>query len=344
MLEHYDVPGVSIALIKDFEIERLLVYGVKSQNTQAPVRTDTLFQAASISKAVAAVAALKMSQDGVIDLDEDINNELISWTVEDNQYTQQEKVNLRRLLSHTAGTTVHGFAGYNNSELVPTMQQILNGEAPANSPAVVVSGVPGNRFSYSGGGYVIAQQALVDVTQQSFADMMRETVLAPLAMTSSSFNQDLSQESVSRVSAGHNFHGQNIPGDYHLYPEMSAAGLWTTPEDLAKLLIELQLSLRNESNKVLAGNVIEEMLTPVGGPVFNTANEFYGLGFSLWKQGDEFAFGHGGANAGFRAKMQAHKTAGTGYVVMTNGENGDAVIQAIESLIEKTESQDPSQF
>ncbi|MGQ7848727.1 serine hydrolase domain-containing protein [Granulosicoccus sp. 3-233] len=338
LLEFHDMPGVSIAIIEDFKIDQLITFGVKDRNTLEPVTQDTLFQAASMSKSVTAVAAMKMAQNGMIDLDEDINNELVSWTVAENEQTKEEKVNLRRLLSHTAGTTVHGFSGYRQDEVIPSLHEILNGQAPANSPAVVVDTTPGSQFSYSGGGYVIAQQAMIDVTQQPFEDWVNEAVFEPLAMTSSSFNQILSEERTGRASAGHDTEGQNIPGNYNLYPEMSAAGLWTTPQDLAKLLIELQLSLLNQSNIVLAGDVVEEMITPIGGPIFNTDDLFYGLGFMITRQGDEMYFGHGGNQSGFHSQMGATRS-GNGYVVMTNGDNGPAVIDEIVTLLERAATQ-----
>lgn len=337
LLEYYDVPGVSIAIIKDFKIDQLLAFGVRNQNTLEPVTKDTLFQAASMSKSVTAVAAMKMAQQGMIDIDDDINNELVSWAVEENEHTEGEKVTLRRLLGHTAGTTVHGFSGYRQNEVVPSLYEILDGQAPANSPAIVVENTPGSQFRYSGGGYVLAQQTLVDATQQPFEDLMNETVLEPLAMTNSSFSQALSEDSLARISAGHNSSGLNIPGDYNTYPEMSAAGLWTTPQDLAKFLIELQLSLLNQSNQVLAGEVIDQMITPIDDPAFGIANESYGLGFTIWKEGDESYFGHGGVNAGFISQMIAHKSSGLGAVVMTNGDNGGLLIEEIISLIQQSE-------
>ncbi len=343
LLEIYNVPGVSIAIIKDYEIDQLLAFGIKNQSTLAPVTKDTLFQAASMSKSVAAVAAMKMSQNGMIDLDEDINNKLVSWTVEDNIHTTEEKVNLRRLLSHTAGTTVHGFAGYRQDEETPSLVEILNGQAPANSAAVKVDNTPGSTFSYSGGGYIVAQQALIDLAQQPFEDILRETVLEPLGMKSSSFNQLLTEEQLSSASAGHDTNGLNIMGDYNRYPEMSAAGLWTTPEDLAYFLIELQLALRNQSDKVLTGDAVEEMITPVSGPIFGTEDLFYGLGFMNSQQGDKVYFGHAGNQAGFHSQMAATRS-GTGYVVMTNGDHGPALIEEIVTLIEKEETQDSTQL
>lgn len=337
LLTHYHVPGVSIAIIKDFKIDQLLVYGERSQVTLAPVTEDTLFQAASISKSVAALAAMKMSQDGMVNLDEDINDILTSWDVEENGFTVDQKVTLRRILGHTAGITVHGFQGYSKNDQIPSLIEMLNGQATANSSAIVVDNKPGSGFSYSGGGYLIAQQALIDVTQQTFEDLMSEAVLEPLAMTSSSFGQLLSEDRVASASAGHDANGHNIFADYNFYPELAAAGLWTTPRDLARLLIELQLSLLNQSNTLLASEVVEEMIVPIEGPIFGSGNTYYGLGFMVWKEGDEKYFGHGGTNKGFQSQMMAHNRLGMGYVVMTNGDNGESVLKKIGSLIKMSE-------
>lgn len=353
LLKYYNVPGVSIAIIKDFKIDKLLVYGVKNQSTREPVTQDTLFQAGSISKSVSAIAAMKLSQNGLIDLDEDINNKLVSWTVEENEYTAEEKVTLRRLLSHRAGISIEGFseAGYYQNEELPSLVEILNGQPPAYSPAVVLDNTPGSAFKYSNEGYLIMQQALIDMTQQPFENIMDETVLEPLDMTSSSFDLFLSEDRIARASAGHDTEGQNILGDYKILPEFAPAGLWTTPEDLAKFLIELQLSLLNQSNTVLAAEVVEEVLTPIGGPVNdeevndeNYVREFYGLGFRLKEHGDDYKFGHGGATIGFRTRMAAHTRSGAGYVVMTNSLNGVPVYEEIISFIEKAETQDTSQY
>jgi CubicO group peptidase (beta-lactamase class C family) len=325
----YAVPGVSVAVIRDFQVDYLEVHGVASRATQAPVTENTLFQAASISKPVSAVAALRMVQDGEISLDTDINAYLTAWQVPDNEYLSTEKVTLRRLLSHTAGTTVHGFRGYRYTEPRPTLIQILNGTPPANSPAIVVDFIPGTASRYSGGGYVVMQQAMIDIEGTTFPDIMREEVLQPLGMANSTFEQPLPQSRLSAASAGHYSNGQVVPGDHHIYPEMAAAGLWTTPEDLAHLLIELQLSLRGESNQILDRELVELMLTEVGGG--------FGLGFAVWSERGQDYFGHGGANEGYRCIMVAHRTGGFGVVVMTNSDDGTELADAVVEVIAERE-------
>jgi CubicO group peptidase (beta-lactamase class C family) len=321
----YQVPGLSIAVINDFALDYVEVYGVASESTQEPVTEETRFQAASISKSVSAVGVVRLAQEGVIDLDADVNDYLTSWQMPDNELQSVEKVTLRRLLSHTAGTTVHGFRGYRYTESLPTLIQILNGEAPANSEPIVVDLVPGSDWRYSGGGYVVMQQALTDVTGTPFSELMRGRVLQPLGMQSSTFEQPLPEALRDSASSGYYTNGTEVPGQHHIYPEMAAAGLWTTPSDLARLLIELQLSLRGESNLVLSQENTELLLTRV--------MSGYALGFFVWSNGDERSFGHGGANDGFRCFMVAHRTGGYGVVVMTSSDSGADLTDVVVDLI-----------
>lgn len=199
----------------------------------------TLFQAGSISKPVAALAALRLVEQGKLSLDEDVNAKLVSWKVPGNEFTKEQKVTLRRLLTHSAGLTVHGFPGYAAGAQVPTLVQVLNGEKPANTPAIRVDTVPGRLWRYSGGGYTIMQQLLIDVTQKSFPELMRQLVLEPAGMKHSTYEQPLPPARAGEAATAHDANGQPVKGQFHTYPEMAAAGLWTTPTDLALLAIEL---------------------------------------------------------------------------------------------------------
>jgi CubicO group peptidase (beta-lactamase class C family) len=328
-MELYDVPGVSVAVINDFELDYVEVHGVKSRSTLEPVTERTLFQAASMSKGVAAVGVLSLAQEGVVSLDADVNDYLVSWQVPDNALQVSEKVTLRRLLSHTAGMTVSGFRGYRYTEPLPTLIQILNGEYPANSAPIVVARVPGRHFSYSGGGYLVMQQAVEDVTGAPFPEFVRERVLLPAGMTSSTYEQPLPVPLRDSLPSGYYADGTPVPGGHHIYPEIAAGGLWTTPSDLARFLIELQLSLRGESNRILSRENAELALTEV--------KRDYGLGFDLWVHRGQPYFGHGGANDGFRGRMVAHRTAGYGVVILTNSDNGLELARAIVQLIGERE-------
>jgi CubicO group peptidase (beta-lactamase class C family) len=287
------------------------------------VTPDTLFQAASISKAVSAMAALRLVELGKLSLDEDVNVKLTTWKVPSSDAMHGEHVTLRRLLSHTAGLTVHGFPGYPQGAPVPTVVQVLDGAKPANSQPVRVDIKPGTQWRYSGGGYEVMQQLIQDVTGKSYAQAVRELVLEPLGMNHSTYEQPLPEPLRGKEATAYNGEGQAIPGKWHTYPEQAAAGLWTTPSDLSKVIIEIQ-----KPGRVLTEKSVQLMLTPV--------LDHYGLGLQLSDTDGKKAFLHGGANEGFRCMLFGYVQGGEGAVVMTNGDNGAALGGEVLSSISAT--------
>jgi CubicO group peptidase (beta-lactamase class C family) len=323
-MKHWKVPGLSIAVVKDFKIEWARSYGVKDIDTKEPVTTETLFQAGSISKPVAAMVALKRVQDGKITLDENINNKLQTWKLPDNEFTAKKKVSLANLLSHTAGLTVHGFPGYATGKKIPTLPQVLDGTEPANTVAVRVNMEPGTKFRYSGGGTTIAQLAIMDIEKKPFPKIAKETVLDPLKMTNSTYSQPLSDDWLKKAASGHRANGSLVEGKIHVYPEMAAAGLWTTPSDLARFGIEVQLSYAGRSNKILTKELIGKMVTPF--------MEDVGLGFFIDKKANAVYFGHDGADEGFRAMLLMNREKGYGAVIMVNSDNGQIMPEVMRSI------------
>jgi CubicO group peptidase (beta-lactamase class C family) len=323
-MKFYKVPALSVAVIKDFKIDWARAYGVKDLETNETATTETLFQAGSISKSVNAMVVMKKVEQGKLSLDEDINTKLTSWKLPDNQFTEKKKVTLRNLLSHTAGTTVHGFPGYAPNEKIPTVPQVLDGVSPANTAAVRVDLEPGTKFRYSGGGTTITQLALTDIEKKPYPEIARETVLAPLGMRNSTYDQPLSTEWRKKAATGYRANGSEVEGKIHIYPEMAAAGLWTTPTDLAKFAIEVQLSLVGRSNKVLSKQSVETMTS--------SFMEDVGLGFFIEKHGNALYFGHGGADEGFRAELLVSRDKGYGVAVMVNSDNGQILREVIRGV------------
>jgi CubicO group peptidase (beta-lactamase class C family) len=311
------VPAVSVAVFQYGQIEWTRAWGLADVEARRRANPDTRFQAASISKPVAAVAALALVSRGRFTLDENVNKYLKSWKIPENQFTSTDKVTLRRLLSHSAGTTVSGFRGYSSREALPTLLQVLNGVKPANSPPVVVDIPVGSRGRYSGGGISIVQQMIEDETGKPFAQAARELVLEPFGMTHSTFLQPLPQDLLEDAATGYLASGLPVEGRFHIYPEKAAAGLWTTAEDLAKFAIELQKIGAGKSTKVISQALANEMM--------KRQSEQWGLGVAVQGEGAATRFGHGGSNVGFRSVMQSYRAAASGVVVMTNSDTGAPV-------------------
>jgi len=317
LMKAFNVPGLSIAVIENYKIVDVKAYGVIAPGSSTPVTTKTLYQAGSISKPVTATAALSLVEQGKLSLDENVNNKLTTWKVPENEFTQSEKVTLRRLMSHTAGLTVHGFPGYDVDAPVPSIVQVLNGEKPANSDPIRVDIVPGTKSRYSGGGVTIEQLMMMDVTGRQFPALMRALVLDKIGMTDSSYEQPLPAARAAMTAGGAYGDGRPVHGKWHIYPEMAAAGLWTTPTDLAKFAIEIALSKQGKANHILSQKMTQEMLTPVMDEV--------GLGLFMEKD-NPGQFGHDGADEGFQALLTMNADTGNGVAMMADSDNGISVM------------------
>jgi CubicO group peptidase (beta-lactamase class C family) len=324
-LAYYHTPGISVAVINEGKIEWARGFGLKNETDSVDV--NTLFEAGSVSKPVFALGVMKLKQDGKIDLDKDVNQYLKSWKVPANG-DWQPVLTLRQLLSHTAGLTVHGFPGYQKSEKIPTVPEVLSGTGPANTPAVKVNMLPGTGFRYSGGGTTVAMLTVADLLGKPFPTIMRETVFDPLKLTYSTYEQPLPAEKDAMASTAYPWKGNPIPGRYHVYPEMSAAGLWTNPTELATLAIEVQKALEGKSN-FYKKETIEEMLTP------QKVMQGIGIGFFLDGKGDSTRFGHNGWDEGFVANFIAYKKLGKGVVIMVNSNEGYDIMDEILRAVAK---------
>ena len=321
-MRFYKTPGVSMAVINDGRIEWARAYGTLDAGEKAPVTTTTIFQAASLSKPITAMAALRLAEQRKLDLDSDVNESLKHWQVPENEFTRTEKVTVRRILSHSAGLTVQGFLGYPADSTLPTLVQILDGVPPANSKPIRVDTIPGTKFRYSGGGYVVLQQLLTDITGKNFPQLLDQLVLKKLRMDHSSFQ---TAALASNMATGHLPDGQEIKGRHFIYPELAAAGLWTTPTDLARFVVEIQRSLEGKSSKVLTRESTRQMLTP------QIENSGLGLFVDGIDRSRRFTFS--GSNVGFKSYLVGYFHSGQGAVVMTNSENGaQLVLEILRSI------------
>jgi CubicO group peptidase (beta-lactamase class C family) len=328
LMAERQIPGLSLAIVQGGKIVREQAYGVVDLESLKPVTTETLFQAGSVSKPVAALGALALVEAGKLSLDADVNGFLKTWHVPENQFTKEQKVTLRRLLSHGAGVTVHGFHGYAVGEPKPNLVQVLNGEAPANSSPIRVNQVPGTKWRYAGGGYTVMQQAMIDVTGQPFPEFMRKTVLEPLGMSASTYAQPLPEADAARTATGYYNAKKAVPGRWHVYPELAAAGLWTTPSDLARYVIGVQDAWAGRGAKVISQVTAREMLTRQMG------NSGLGLVIAGGK-GKAMMFSHGGRNEGFDTNLVGYFETGQGAVVMINtNDNTRSLVKIFEAIAE----------
>lgn len=319
------VPGISIAVVDAGKIAWSRGIGLKEVGTASPVTTTTLFEAQSISKAVAATAALVLVNSGQIDLDQSPNMYLKSWKLPYNDFQAHHSVTIREVLSHSSGLNVGSFEGYRPAEQIPTLSQILNGEKPAKNPPVRVNSVPGSMFRYSGGGAEVMQQLLCDVVQEPFPALMRHLVLAPLEMNSSTYEQPLPSDRQAEAASGHDGNGAVIEGNWPIQPELAAAGLWTTPTDLAKWELTIAKAWQGERTALFSKRIATEMITVQKAP--------YGLGVEVQGKGPALEFSHGGSNSGFRALAVMFPAVSKGAVIMANGDRADALIEELLTSI-----------
>jgi CubicO group peptidase (beta-lactamase class C family) len=327
VMERFHVPGVSVAVIKDFAIHWAKGYGVADVETGAAVENNTLFQAASISKPVAAMAVVRAVQDGRFALDDNVNTILKSWKVPESELTRGHPVTPRALLSHTSGLgDGFGFPGYHPSAPRPTVVEILNGSKPSNVGPVLMERPPFTAFKYSGGGVTVMQLAMMETFPDPYAALLQRLVLGPIGMSDSTYEQPLSSERDKHAARAHNGSGRAMDAKWHVYPELAAAGLWTTSVDLAKFAIEVQKTALGRSSTVLTQASVREMLLPVG-------VGDYAVGLSVTKIGQGWYFGHGGSNWGFQCDLIAHRLKGYGVAIMTNGDAGRPVIDEIRTRV-----------
>lgn len=327
VMQRFRLPAVSVAVIKDYKIHWARAYGVADVESGRLADTATLFQAGSISKPAFAAIAVKLAQAGRFSLDANVNTLLRSWQVPESDLTREQPVTLRSLLSHVSGADDgFGFPGYDPAQPRPTLVQVLKGEKPSNTGPVRFARVAYDGFKYSGGGFVLAQLAIEDVMRRPLAEIAYNELFRPLGMLSTTFEQPLPPALTARAARGHLGNGRRQPAPWHDYPEQSAAGLWATPSDLARLVIEIQRAIQGPKGTVLTQSAAREMLTPTG------VGE-QGQGVAIEKRGQGWYFSHSGSNWNYRADLVGHMRKGYGVVIMTNSENGWGVITELEARI-----------
>lgn len=324
-MAYHRLHGLSIAVIHNYKIEWVRAYGWADTATHRPVTPETLFQAASISKSLNGVGVLRLVQEHRLDLYADINNYLSTWKFPYDSLSKGKKISAANLLSHTAGLSVHGFAGYAHGDSIPDIYQVLDGRRPANSPAIRSMFEPGLRSEYSGGGVTISQLMVMEITHEAYDKYMWQNVLRPMGMTASFYTQPAPEDKRSLLATGYRGGGNEVKGKDHIYPEQAAAGLWTNPTDLARYIIETQLSYEGRSAKVLSQAMTIQRLTPY-------VDSNAAMGVFIMSRGGRKYFSHGGANEGFRSQYYGSLSDGDGVVIMVNSDNGAILSEIVNSV------------
>lgn len=313
--EILSVPSVSLVILDHGKVALNCAFG----HGASP---DMLYQAASLSKLVTAVMALRLVEQGRLDLDADVTNVFRSWHLPASDLSKGHPVTLRGLLSMTGGIGVPGFTGYEPGDPLPSLMQILDGVPPAHSPPVRVEYAPGSRYAYSGGGYEIVQVLIEDVTGQDFASAAQALVLKPADMRHSLFAQPLPPALLKDAAMGHHGDGDPLPGGSRLIPELAAGGLWSTPGDLAQLLVDLAASYRGDEAHLLSHAMARSMFTRQnGGPD--------GLGAAIAGSGQSLVLMKRGQNVGFESYLLIFPATLQGMVVMTDSDNGTTLAEAL---------------
>ncbi len=326
-MSYYGIKGMTLAVINDYKVEWAKGYGWADSAEKRKVTAETMFEPGSISKSLNAIGVLKLVEDGKVDLNTDINQYLKTWKFPYDKKSKGKKITIKHLLSHTGGLSQHGFPGYYYNDTFPTIYQILDGKKPANTEVVRSEFEPGLKYKYSGGGSMISQLIIMDVTGKPYDVYMNETVFKPLGMTNSSFAQPQPSAKKDQLATGYDMYGNEIKGKHPILLEQAAGGLWTTPTDLSKFIIEIQLSLKGESNKVLSKEMTRKMLTAVA----DGGADSMGMGVFLPKKKVKY-FSHGAGNQGFRGHYTGSFEGGKGVVVFINGEKGEIISEVVGSV------------
>lgn len=326
-MRHYGVKGLSMAVVKDYKIIWAKAYGWADEKNKVPVTTQTLFKPGSISKSLNAVGILRLAQDHQLDLYADINIYLSSWKFPYDSVSHGKKISTANLLSHTGGLSVYGgFPGYKPGSKIPGIPEVLDGKAPANTPAVRSLFEPGLKFQYSGGGILISQLLITDLSHRPYERFMYDSVLKPLGMVNSFYStMPPKGEQLKKIARGYTTDGEEAKATFNIYPEQAPLGLWTTPTELCRYLIEAQLAYEGKASRVLNHEMGKLHLTPY-------LDASSAMGTFVTQRGGTSYFFHDAANEGYRGLFYGSTSGGNGVVIFVNSDEGHIMLELLHSV------------
>lgn len=303
------IAGLSLAYIKDGELQKTECFGLLEVGKTTSINTETIFNACSISKLLTSILVLKLVEQEIVDLDEDINQKLTSWKIPDNNYTRAKKVTLRHLLCHQAGIIdpKGSFPPLLSLTQMPSMGDILHGKTPFCPMPIESTIEPGHEFHYSDAAFCIVQLLIEDTTGSMFPKLVTDLIFRPLAMTNSFFSSEVP---TANTASGHYKDGTLTAQRHPIYPYDAACGLWTTPSDLVKLLLEVMQALKGKGTLGLSS--IHELVRPQG------CKEWMGLGVFLDGTGEQLEISSLGWGVGYQCMLVAYPHLEKGFVAMSN--------------------------
>lgn len=326
LLTKYKIPAASISIIENAQVEWIGTFENERIVDQSKIDKDTLFQVASISKSVTALGIMKLVEQGKIELDAPIDKYVTRWKIPKSIYDIKQ-VTVRRLLSHTSGfSNGGGYQGYSPYKSLPSIEESLNGIEGKAKPVELIC-EPGTKYIYSGGGYVLLQLLIEEVTGIDFNEYMKIHVLKPAHMTDSSFQWEESMH--SRTAKAYDKDLNQIPN--YLYVEEAAAGLYTTIDDISQFLIsEINSFSDNGIGNLLDMETMKQVYTPIMEISSQLGNGKAALGHFIDepKAGIELITNNG-SNRGWRANFTINPNEKTGIAILTNGDNGNYLINEV---------------
>lgn len=326
-MAYFKVKGLSMAVIQNYKVIWAKGYGWANEKEKRPVTNSTLFKPGSISKSLNAVGVLKLAQNNKLDIYTDINEYLKSWKFPYDSLSKKKDITTANLLSHTAGLSVYGgFPGYDINSKIPTIPQILDGKEPANTPPVRSLFEPGVQFQYSGGGTIISQLIITDLTNQSYEKFMYDSVLKPMGMKNSFYSAaPPAKDILTKIATGYTIEGDEVKATFHVYPEQAPLGLWTTPTEICNYIIEIQLANSGKSSKVLNRQMASLQLTPY---IDYSAT----MGAFIGDRNGEKYFFHDAGNEGYRGLYYGSVEGGNGVVIFVNSDEGNIILELLNSV------------
>jgi CubicO group peptidase (beta-lactamase class C family) len=329
-MQFYKVPGVSITIMDRNGLEWSRAYGVRDAHLREPVTEATIFQAGALAQPLAAAAALRLVEQGRLDLDGDVNARLRTWKVPSNEFTERKPVTVREILIGTAGFPEAEMPGFPADRKSPSLMDLLEGAPGAGSVPAEPSSVPGSEVRLSGLGYAVLERLLEDVTLSPFAPLMRQAVLEPLGMKASTFEVPLPEAERIHAASGHGRDGRPIEGKWLDYPAAAADGLWTTPSELLSFASDILQTAMGKDGKILSSGLARAMLSRQAGD--------RGFGFGIEGTGMDVRFELRGRTHGFACSLDVYPYKGQGAVIMTNSDNGallrDEILRAVSAAYE----------